>query len=87
MSRHFCNIGLFFSLVVQVTWHTQEHLIDAEERELILALHFYLSGDGYYVAYKPITLLSILFMYIEMKFIHCHSCVMFVMKSMSRCND
>ena len=43
--------------------------------------------DGYYVAYKPITLSSILFMFIEMKFIHCHSCVMFAMKSMSLCND
>ena len=41
--------------------------------------------DGYYVAYKPITLSCILF--IEMKFIHCHSCVMFAMKSMSMCND
>ena len=27
--------------------------------------------DGYYVAYKPIKLLCILFMFIEMKFIHC----------------
>ena len=43
--------------------------------------------DGYYVAYKPITLSYILFMFIEMKFIHCHSCVMFAMKSMSMCND
>ena len=43
--------------------------------------------DGYYVAYKPITLSRILFMFIEMKFIHCHSCVMFAMKSMSMCND
>ena len=43
--------------------------------------------DGYYVAYKPITLSYILFMFIEMKFIHCHSCVMFAMKSMSICND
>ena len=41
--------------------------------------------DGYYVAYKPITLSCILF--IEMKFIHCHSCVMFAMKSMSMCNE
>ena len=44
-------------------------------------------SDGYYVAYKPITLSCFLFMFIEMKFIHCHSCVMFVMKSMSMCND
>ena len=44
-------------------------------------------NDGYYVAYKPITLSSILFMFVEMKFIHCHSCVMFAMKSMSMCND
>ena len=43
--------------------------------------------DGYYVAFKPITLSSILFMFVEMKFIHCHSCAMFVMKSMSMCND
>ena len=43
--------------------------------------------DGYYVAYKPITLSCILFMFIEMKFIHCHSCVMFAMKSMSMYND
>ena len=33
--------------------------------------------DGYYVAYKPITLSCILFMFIEMKVIHCHSFVMF----------
>ena len=43
--------------------------------------------DRYYVAYKPITLSCILFMFIEMKFIHSHSCVMFAMKSMSMCND
>ena len=46
-----------------------------------------LGCEGYYVAYKPITLLCILFMFIEMIFIHCHSCVMFAMKSMSMCND
>ena len=44
-------------------------------------------NDRYYVAYKPITLSCILFMFIEMKFIHFHSCVMFAMKSMSMCND
>ena len=44
-------------------------------------------SDGYYVAYKPIALSCIFFMFIEMKFIHCHSCVMFAMKSMSMCND
>ena len=44
-------------------------------------------NDGYYVAYKPITLSCIFFMFIEMKFIHCHSCVIFAMKSMSICND
>ena len=47
----------------------------------------YVMHDGYYVAYKPITLSCILFIFIEMKFIHCHSCVMFAMKSMSMCND
>ena len=42
--------------------------------------------DRYYVAYKPITLSFFLFMFIEIKFIHCHSCVRFAMKSMSMCN-
>ena len=51
------------------------------------AVRFNVDSDGYYVAYKPITLSCILFMFIEMKFIHCHSCVMFAMKSMSMCND
>ena len=43
--------------------------------------------DRYYVTYKTITLSCILFMFIEMKFIHFHSCVMFTMKFMSMCND
>ena len=47
----------------------------------------YKAYDGYYVAYKPITPSCILFMFIEIKFIHCHSCMMFAMKSMSMCND
>ena len=37
-------------------------------------------NDGYNVAYKPITLLCI-------SFISCHSYVMFVVMSMSVCND
>ena len=44
-------------------------------------------GDGYYVAYKPITLLCILFVFIEIKFIHFHYCVMFKMKSIRICDD
>ena len=43
--------------------------------------------DGYYMANNLITLLCIFFMFIEIKFIHCHSCVMFAMKSMSMCNE
>ena len=39
------------------------------------------------MAYNPITLSCILFMFIEMKFIDCHSCAIFVMKSLSICND
>ena len=38
------------------------------------------------MVYKPITLSCIFFMFIEMKFIHCHSSVM-SMKSMNMCND
>ena len=44
-------------------------------------------ADGYYVAYQPITLSCILFIFFEMKFIHYHSCVMFAMNSMRMCND
>ena len=43
--------------------------------------------DKYYVADKLITFTCISFMFIEIKFIYCHSCVMFAMKSMSICND
>ena len=56
-------------------------------RRDIISKRVWGGGDGYYMAYKPITLLCILFVFIEMKFIHCHSCVMFAMKSMSMCND
>ena len=43
--------------------------------------------DEKVVAYKSITLTYIFSMFIEIKFIHCHSCVMFALKSMSMCND
>ena len=43
--------------------------------------------DVYYVAYKLITLSCISFMFIEIKFIHWHSCVMFAMKSISIYNN
>ena len=33
------------------------------------------------MTYLPITILCISFMFIEIKFIHCHSCVMFVLGS------
>ena len=45
------------------------------------------ASNGYYVAYEPITRPCILFMFIEVQFINFHSCVMFVMKSMSICNE
>ena len=48
---------------------------------------FYMYYDEYYMAYKPITLPCVLFMFIKMKVIHYHSRVMFAMKSMSICND
>ena len=44
-----------------------------------------ISIDEYYVAYKPIILPCIFFTFIQVKFINCHSCVMFAMKSMSIC--
>ena len=43
--------------------------------------------NGYYVAYKIITFSCNVFMSIEIKFIHHHSCVLFIMKSMSIYND
>ena len=39
------------------------------------------------MAYNPITLPCILFMFIEMKFIHLNLCAMFAMKAMSIYND
>ena len=39
------------------------------------------------MAYNPIMLPWISFMFIEIKFVHYHSCVNFLMKSMSICND
>ena len=75
---------IFFSVFQKLTkaqmgsWRLLEGLLRFVSNVLI---------DGYYVAYKPITLSCILFMFIEMKFIHSHSCVMFAMKSMSMCND
>ena len=49
--------------------------------------HLFVYYEIYYVAYKPIALPCISCMFIKMKFIHCHSCVMFAMKSISICND
>ena len=45
----------------------------------------YFVYDKYYMTYKPITRACISFMFIEMKFIPFHSCVMFAKKSMSIC--
>ena len=47
----------------------------------------YRPSDGYYIAFEPITLPYILFMFIQIKFIHCPSCVMFAIKSINICND
>ena len=55
--------------------------------DIVIIILSHISIDGYYVAYKPITLPCISFMFIEMKFIHCHSYVMFVIKSMSIYDD
>ena len=72
----------------QINHHTWDYSVYASwVADPVILLGSYDSYDGYYVAYKTITLSCILFMFIEMKFIHCHSCVMFVMKSMSMCND
>ena len=43
--------------------------------------------DGYYVTYKPIKLICISFMFIEIKKFLYHSCVMFSMKFINICID
>ena len=58
-------------VVASDSWHTERILKEISDR--------------YFVAYKPIILPCISFMFIEMKFIHNHSCLMFAMKSMSIC--
>ena len=42
-----------------------------------------ITHDGYYLAYELFILSYISFMFIGMKLIHSHSCMMFAMKSMS----
>ena len=42
-------------------------------------------GHGYYMAHKPIASPCILCMFVRMKFINYHSCVLFVMKSTRTC--
>ena len=44
----FHHVGLYFSLIMQVTWYTWVRSIGVKVRELILALHFHLSlrGEG-----------------------------------------
>ena len=59
---------------------------DHDRRTLMVDIDI-IMDDGYYMSYKPITLSCILFMFIEINFIHCHSCVMFAIKSISMCND
>ena len=39
------------------------------------------------MTFKPITLICISFIFIKIKFIYCHSYVMFAMKFMNICND
>ena len=62
-------------------WHKrQRHISHKKIDQLVVGVFdiFYpkdVETNGYYVAHKPITLSCILFMFIEMKFIHCHSCV------------
>ena len=62
-------------------------LLKSERIAYVLEGDGLVEPNGYYVAYKPITFSCILFTLIEMIFIHCYSCVMFAMKSMSMCND
>ena len=54
---------------------------------LIGSLYLLVIFDGYHVAYNLITLSCILLIFIGIKFIRCHSCVMFLIKFMSIYND
>ena len=77
-----CYIGCFGRLIDFITQHL---LLYINVRTIIYLMPYgiELSSDGDYVAYKTITFSCISFMLIEMTSIHCHPCVMFVMKSMS----
>ena len=81
------NITQHTRCAARVEGQPLEERIVALQRDKKRVAHRRAGGDRYYVAYKPITLSYILFMFIEMKFIHCHFCVMLAMKSMSMCND
>ena len=47
-------------------------MVDDQEMVTMLIMHHSEETDRYYVAYMPITLLCISFIFIEIKFIHCH---------------
>ena len=81
------TIRVLLTLAAQEGWQVYHMDVKSSFLNGELQEEVYVKHDGYYVAYKPITLSSILFIFIKIKFIHCHSCVMFAIKSMSMCND
>ena len=74
------SISIVYGRACSIVGHSEANLTSSLQLSQVIY-------NGYYVAYKPITLSCIFFMFIEMIFIPCHSCVMFAMKSMSMCND
>ena len=80
MTCHFMvNLG-FISFILSVI--TDNIILFLEVLSVVMVY-----TNGYYMAYKPITFLCISFLFIEMKFIHFHSFVMFTIKFMNICND
>ena len=80
----FFTIGSSKSSTIHLNLHTNSPLLSPPlyslilEEILVMDIMWPISQSHFYVS---------CFMFIKMIFIHCHSCVMFAMKSMSMCND
>ena len=77
----------FPKLVISVLFLTRDRLKSTTSRSCPVTIPPWWILDGLIGLISQITLQSISFILIKMKFSHCHSCVFFLIKSMRVCND
>ena len=81
MKKMFQDLSVFWLPTIDL-WKLKRYHLKLYASIFMHSLH-----DKYYVAYKPITLSCIPFMFIKIKFTDYHSCVLFVMKFMGIYNN